>query len=212
MARALARSANELTPPRWAGDFISPDRLIPGGARLDPTQFFLETSVLVKLSAAAAADAVAIVFDALSGPIPSGTRLYFGESKEFALTTAAAAAGATTVAVQALPAALEDNDEARYDGDVGVRGFKVVPSGTLVGRTFAERDANTGYGPAISTDDEIYLTAWGVSDADNNPDVELYRHFNVVKENYLPDWTPLAADATMLAKLRALYTCIKGVD
>lgn len=208
MARALTRSPAELSAPGWMGDFMSPDRLIPAGARLDAAQFFVEDSVLVKLSAAAAADDVAIVFDTLTGPIPSGTLLYFGESKEFARTTAAAAAGATTVAVEALPSGLEDNDEARYSG-TGTT-LKFVPSGTLIGRTIAERDANSPWGPADAADAEYFLTAHDVQDVDIQPDVALYRHNNVVKENYLPVFTTLAAG--VIALIRAAYICQKGVD
>ncbi|HRJ51071.1 MAG TPA: hypothetical protein PKU91_11075, partial [Phycisphaerales bacterium] len=92
----------------------------------------------------AAASFVAAVA-ALSGPIPSGTILYFGESKDFATLAAAAAAGATSLTVQALPQIVESGDKATYAG-AGTK-KKVITSGTLLGRTYAERDANTPYGP-----------------------------------------------------------------
>lgn len=213
MAKALTRTPSELTAPRWMGDFMSPDRLIPAGARLDPAQFFVEDSVLVKLSAAAAADAVSIAVDALTNTqgnafIPSGTNLYFGESKEFARTTADADQGDVAITVQALPSALEDNDEARYAG-TGTK-KKFVPSGTLVGRTIVERDANGPWGPADAADAEYFFTAHDVLDVDDNPDVALYRHHNIVKENYLPAFTTLVAGVQAL--IRAAYVCQKGVD
>lgn len=126
MAR-ITRNANELTAPRWAGDFISPERMIPGGARL------------------------------VSGAFP-------------------------------------DN---------------IVPSGTVVGRTIAERDASAPFGPAADTDDEIFLTVFEV-DTDINPDVELYRHNGVVYENYLPVFSTLSA--ALKTVLRSIYRCSIGRD
>jgi hypothetical protein len=205
MARVTV-TANQLTSPVWAGDFLDREHLVPGGARVDPAQFFPTDSVLVKLSAAASADATSIAVDALSGPIPSGTQLYFGESKELALTTADAAAAATSIAVQALPAALEDNDEARYGG-VGTMP-KRIEAGTLVGRTFAERAAGTAFGPAADADDEVLLVALDVTNAATNADVELYRPGSIVKENFLPGFATLSA--ALLAKLRATYVTTRG--
>lgn len=122
-----------LTTPRWAGDYLGRESLIPGGARLDAAAF--------------AADA---------------------------------------------------------------EGRKGVPSGTAIGRTLAERDAGAGFGPAAATDDEIYLTAFDVTDAARNPDVELYRPGRVVKENYLPGWADLAAE--LKTAIRERYTCTLGAD
>lgn len=202
-------AANVKGTPRWAGDFMSRDHLMPIPARVDPAAFEDAQSVLIKLSAAAAVDATSISVDALSALVPAGTRLYFGESKELALTTADAAAGATSITVQALPTALEDNDEARYSANPT---RKVLLSGTLVGRTYAERDAGTAFGPAVSTDDEIFLAAFDVVNTTDNADVELYRPGSVVKENYLPNYAVIAADADLLADLRRVYNCIKGKD
>src|SRR5687768_10133117 len=129
----MTLNGTTLTSPEWAGDFLDREHLVPGGGRVAAGEFFAEDSVLVKLSAAALADDVSIAVDALSGAIPSGTLLYFGQSKEFARTTAAAAAGAVAIAVEALPSALEDDDEARYGGAGTEPAF--IQSGTLVGRT-----------------------------------------------------------------------------
>jgi hypothetical protein len=182
------------------------EHLVPGGARLDATQFLATDAVVVTVGAAgAAAGAVAIPVDALSGPIPTGTLLYFGAG-EFARLTAAAAAGAVSLAVEALPAALEAGDTATYTG-VETR---AVRSGTAVGRTIAERDAGDGYGPADAADDEIFLVAFDVPDATLNPDIVLYRHNSIVKENFLPDFATLAAGVQ--AAIRERYTCTIGVD
>lgn len=192
----------------WAGDFLDREHVVPGGAKLDPTQFYAEDSVLVTLTANAAADATTLAVSALSGAIPNGTILYFGESKELAMLTAAAAAGATSLTVQALPAAIESGDTARYAGSGTKK--KVVPSGTVLGRTIAERDAQTGYGPAINTDDEVFILVHDVTDADRSPDVDLYRHGSIVKENFLPNIATMASNLKTV--LRSKYICVRGAN
>jgi len=87
-----------------------------------------------------------------------------------------------------------------------------IPSGTVVGRTIAQRDANTPFHLAADTDAEFMITAFDVTDALVLDDVELTRPFSglVVKENFLP--TPLASlSATVQAAVRARYVCVKGV-
>lgn len=202
MAKMTA-NANQLTSPRWAGDFLSPERLLPYGAKVDATQFNAPDAVVVTTTALAAAAAVTIAVAALSGAIPSGTLLRFA-SGIYARLTAAAAAGAVALAVEPLPAAVPNASTATYAGAQK----KTLPSGTPVGRTFAERDAKTPYGAAIDTDDEIFLTAFVVSDLDMNNDVELVRHGTVVKENYLPGFAALSA--AMKAAIRSRYRCIIG--
>jgi hypothetical protein len=201
----MNNSGPTLGSAEFTNDFLSREHLVPGGAKLDATQFRADDAVLVKLSANAAQGAVAIAFDALTGPVPAGTILWFGGAK-FARTTAAAAAGAVGVAVNALPTALVDNDEAWYAGV----GLKSVPAGTAVGRTIAERDASTGFGPADAADDEIFLTAFDVEDVDALDDVELIRHHTIIKENYLPGFSSLAAG--VVTDLRALYTMTRGAE
>lgn len=204
MAR-LVDQTNQLTPPAWAGDFFNREHMIPGGAKLDPAQFNDTDAVVVVVGAAGAAGgATSIPVAALSGPIPSGTVLNFGTTK-FATLTAAAAAAATALTVAAIPTALVSGDTATYPG-VGTD--KTVVSGTAVGRTIAERDAGTAYGPAAAADDEIYLTCFDVRDATINADVELYRPNSIVKETFVPGWTALAAG--VVTKLRAAYICTRG--
>lgn len=196
---SITRSA-----PAWASDGIGGDTLIPGGGRLDAGQFNATDAVVVTLTSTAAADATSMAVSALSGAIPSGTILYFGESKELAMLTAAAAAGATSLTVQALPTQIESGDSATYAG-AGLA-LKTVVSGTLIGRTYAERDAGTGFGPWSSSDDEVYLLAQDVTDVADLADCELYRHNCVVRENALPGWSTLGSTAK--TKIRALYQCI----
>ncbi len=204
MTQMTHSSSQVAGAPAWAGDFLSPEHLVPGGAKLDAAQFNATDAVIVVVgSAGAAVDATTVPVDALSGAVPSGTVLDFGGDK-YATLTAAAAAGATSITVRALVTALVDNDAATYKGV----GKKTVPSGTVIGRTFVERAAGTPFGPAGDSDDEIYLVAFDVTDAAINNDVELYRHSSIVKENRLPNWATLSA--AVKAALRANYSTTVG--
>ncbi len=204
MAR-LTQTSNTLTAPRWAGE--TSEHLLPGGAKLLVSAFLREDAVVVTLDGSAAQGATSVTVDALSGAIPSGTMLHFN-STEFLITTSAAAAGATALAVEALPVALEDNDTATY---TGVSEY-AVRSGTLVGRTFAERDSGTAFGPWAANDDEVYLVFYDILDVTANNDVDLYMPGRIVKENFLPNWTNAAIWTTgAKAALRAAYVTTKGV-
>jgi hypothetical protein len=139
----------------------------------------------------------------LAGPIPAGTVLSFGGTKQAQLT-AAAKTGDVSLTVAAIPVALVDADVSTYQGT----GKRLIPSGTVLGRTIAERDAGTGFGPAADADDEVYLNFFQIDDADSISDVELYRGRGVVYENFLPVFSTLSA--TIKAKLRAFYTCSIG--
>lgn len=91
------------------------------------------------------------------------------------------------------------------------QGRKPIPAGTFIGRSYAERDAGTGFGPAdVLTDDEVFLVAFDVVDALHIAEAELYQHGRVVKENFLPEWTTFTADEK--AKVRELYQSIVGVN
>lgn len=117
------------TVPGFIADQASVQRNT--GRQIDWAQVpdkYRTTAVLVKLNGNVSVDATSITVDALSGAIPAGVNLHFGEAKEFVRTTAAAAAGATSITVEAVPTALEDNDEAYYGGT----GSKVIPAGTAM--------------------------------------------------------------------------------
>lgn len=206
MARSMAQAGPTLSSPRWAGDYLDRNALVPGGAKLNAVEFLAEDAVVVTVGAAGAAEgATSVPVDALSGPLPDNTLLDFGGAK-FARLSAAAAAGATSLAVDAIPTALVDDDTATYTGT----GSKHVPSGTVVGRTIAERDASQGFGPAAAADDEIFIVALEVTDVTAIDDVELYRHHRIVKENFLPGWSSLATGVK--TAVRARYTCTRGAD
>lgn len=78
------------------------------------------TPVTVDVGAAgASAGATSVPCNALSGPIPSGAILDFGTTK-FAVLTADAATGATSLTVRAIPTALVDADVTTYIGPSNV--------------------------------------------------------------------------------------------
>ena len=193
----------------WAGEPFEEHNLVPGGSRLIATEFHNDTAVKVTLTAPASASAVSLAVSALSGTIPAGTTLYFGETGELARVATAPAAGATAITVDAIPAAIESGDVAYYEGT----GKAYCASGTLVGRTYTERDAGTGFGlidPAAAsvTDDEVFLVAFDVYDVAGNPEVALYRHQRIVKETFLPIWA--TASAAVKTALRARYQVTTG--
>jgi len=205
MAQATVNT-NQIAAPVWAGDYLNREHLVPGGARVDAAQFNATDAVTVVVGAAGAdVDDTSVPVAALSGPIPAGTVLDFG-GKKLAVLTEAAAAGATALTVRAIPTALVEDDTATYAGV----GRKVIPTGTPVGRTFVERAAGTAFGPAVETDDEVYLVAFEVPDANRNPEIELYRHGSVVKENFLPGYASM--DSDLLTLLRSLYATTVGAE
>ncbi len=206
MPRNMTQTSTTMSSPRWAGDFGSRDHLIPGPFKVDATQFVGTDAVKAVVGAAgAAANATAVPVDALTGPIPAGTLLDFG-GKKFARLSAAAAAAAVSLAVDAIATALVDRDTATYKG----LGKKSIPSGTALGRTVAERDAGTGFGPAGAADDEVFLNYFDVTDADVLDDVEMYRPGAQVKENFLPAFAGLASGVKTI--LRARYLCTLGAE
>lgn len=211
MAKMDYGSVTEVGRPRWLQDFRSRDHLIPGGVKLDPAAFPREGTVTVTVGTGGAlAGAVSIpLASAIPAglKIPAGTILDFTGPGEFALLTADAIEGATALTVEALDAAIEAGDTATYVGT----GKKLVLSGTFVGRTIAERDANAPYGPAADgdADSETYLLAFSVEDLDDDNDGVLVRPGAVVKENFLPGIAGYSA--ALLARLRTRYHCVRGV-
>lgn len=176
---------------------------IPSGTLLD-----FGTDKFAILTAAAAAAATSITVRALPTDLVDNDTATFRGGTRQARVTVTAEALATSLTVDELQFAIPDDTKANYSPT----GKLFVKAGVLVGRTYAERGANTPFGPWASGDDEVFLTYFPVDDAHVNADVELYRPDSLVKENYLPDWEAIAADSAMLAVLRATYQCIKGVD
>jgi hypothetical protein len=191
----MAQMQNNVSPlvgtPRWAADFLEQEiSVIHFPAKCDPAQFIDKDAVLITVSAIAAQNATsfsiasALTFTGGYTKIPAGTVLYFGGQKVATLT--ADYTGGTTFTVAALPTALAVGDFFWYK-PAGTR--VAIPSGTLMGRTYAERDAGTNFGPATLTDDEVFLTLYDVMDASIGNNVEFYKPGQTVKENYLPSYS-----------------------
>jgi hypothetical protein len=200
---AITFQTNQITNPVWAADYLSRDHLIPAPVPIDAAQFVSANGTRVTLTANAAQNATSLTVTALTNAVPANTVLRFAAGK-YAYTTSVAAKGATTVAVEALPVALTSGDSAAYTGT----GKKIVESGIYVGRTFTERAAGTAFGPAVDTDDERFLLAFDIPDADAHPFGVAVRHGSVVKENFLPGFSTLSN--AIKAVLRADYQTIIG--
>lgn len=108
--------------------------------------------------------------------------------------------------------------------DAGDDGRVYVPAGTIVGRTFDERDAGEGLGPVAFTeadeeasppveesldDDEVFILAHDVQDATVNNDATLVRPGAgfTVKVNFLPGWDELP-DVVKEAVIARYFTTI----
>jgi hypothetical protein len=183
--------------PEWLGSPPDGNHSLPGGIMLDETLFLAEDAVVVTVGAAGAlADATEVPVDALTGAIPAGTLLDFGSNK-FARLATAAAADDVTLDVDAIPTALVDNDTATYAGTKRL----IVPSGTVIGRTFAERDTADKFGPAAAADDEVFIVLHDVDFDLHGGEAAVLFH-GIVYENNLPGWDDLAAAVQALVRDR----------
>lgn len=115
--------------PNFIVDWNGIDRT--GGRQIDWPSVgdqYRSGAVRVEIAANAAADAESLSLEnALTGALSKGTVLQFGPDK-YATLTAAAAEGATTLAVEPLTTALVDGDVAYYGGT----GKKVIPAGSAM--------------------------------------------------------------------------------
>lgn len=147
---------------------------------------------------------------ALSGPIPAGTALAFLSGK-MAYVTASAITGATSLTVAPLSQDILTGDTTQFRGSGKTR----IANGTVIGRSHVEAAAGTGYGPASDADadgtvGEIYILVHDIDDARRNADATLYRWGSIVDIAHLPGWASLSA--TVQARLRVLYQCMRGAD
>lgn len=214
--------------PVWLKEYGQWDYVLPIPVKLDPTQFTDASGVTVTVTGTAAQNATSAAVTALTPNsalanttliaaggvlIPAGTVLYFGGAK-VATLTADAKIGDTTITVAALPTALAAADVATYSPFSS----EFVPSGTFIGRTWAERDASTSFGPAATSDDELFLTVFDRVNVRDNADAEVLRHQSTVAENFLPGYGASgvlgtsASPTALLTKLRTLYRCIQGAQ
>jgi hypothetical protein len=190
----------------WAKDYLDREHLIPGGAKVDAYAFPADNAVTVTTATTiAAVGATSITVAALSGPIPANTAIRFNNGVQAFITTTAAT-GATTLTVDPLQGAVPIGSVAQYRGT----GRRILASGTIIGRTTAEAEAGTPFGPAIDTDDQIFLVAFEKTDLENDNDVDLYRPGSIVATNHLPSWA--GAAAALRTKLRTIYITTTGAD
>lgn len=168
------------------------------------------STATVAVAQAGANAATSLSVDALPVALKAGTLLPFSNGVT-AKVAVDAAKGATTVTVDEISGSIPNDTEASYSR----YGRKFIPSGTYVGRTYAERDSEDPFGPIDEDDEERFLIAFDIvvdTDINGYADCELYRHGSTVAENFLPDWEAIEADAAILALLRADYLCITGRD
>lgn len=194
---------NNLQAPRWMGDYGTREHLEAWPALLDPTQFTDSSGVPITVTASAIQGATSVTVSALTPSlypattiigsgnilIPNGSVIDLGGAK-FARLAADAKVGDTTLTVSALPTALAGTETGVYNP---YPNRKTIPSGTIVGRTFAQRDAGNPFHAGLVTDDELFLVAYDVIDANRDSSATLYRHRSLVKENYLPNYATLSA-------------------
>ena len=198
----MGRTTSYVSAPAFIGDPASITRE-PGGRQVDWTYItdaYRSGNEIVKLSAAALADATSISVDALPVALPVGTLLYFASAKEFARVTAPAAAGATSVTVEALPTALEDDDEAV----VGGTGHLTIPAGTVMAELASGKVVPRAIRPGSETSIGLLETA-----ADQTSRSDALSGYGliiggVIFENLLPDATgsPAVINSTYKTELQ----------
>lgn len=184
----------------WFQDELSPEHVLAEGGVAVAAAFPRLGQFTVTSPAGAALGATSIPVSALAGPIPSGTTLDWTGTGELSILTANALQGATSLAVGALDAAIEAGDTALY---VPPGARRYLADGTLVGRTYAERNAGAGFGPYTAGDEEVYLVLYHKFDLDVDAELTFARHGSLVSEKYLPAGIDLAA-------VRARYETIAG--
>lgn len=85
-----------------------------------------------------------------------------------------------------------------------------VESGSLIGRSRAEAEAGTGFGPAADADDEIYLLMYDVPKPAENNDADVVRHTTLIRYNYLETYAAMSAG--LKAKLHQFYHTTLGTE
>lgn len=204
MASMTFTDYGQASSSAFMGDIGDREHILPGGAKLATGGVFAgagEYTIKVD-DADVNAGETSFGVDALPVALPSGTALNFGGV--VATLSANAAAGATSLTVNALAGDIANDAEASYDATADTR---IVLAGTLLGRTNAERLAGDPFGPFADADDEIYILAEDV-DMDETNDANLVRHGSLIKYNFLPSWT--GSSATAKTKLYAAYEIVKG--
>ena len=204
MAKIEFNDYGNASTAAFLGDFGSREHILAGGAQLDADAVYSgEDAYTIKINDAAATQGdTTITVDALPVALPDNAELKFGSVT--VTLNGAKAAGQTSLTVDALGGDIADDATAIYDASPT---SNVVVSGTIVGRTIAERNAGDPFGPAADADDEVFITVADV-DLDKTTDVDLVRHGSLIKTNFLPAYA--AASSTVKTKLEAAYQLILG--
>jgi hypothetical protein len=198
------RNGNSVTPA-WAGDMLDREHLLAGGSMLDKAGFRALYAFQKSITADVAAGGTSVT---LASPhavpfIPKGSVLYNSVDSQIITLAEDSVAGDTVLEVEPLLAAVATATALLIYAPDKI----TVPSGTLVGRTYAERDAGTLFGVAAHTDDEFYIAAFDVTDILTNNEVDLYRPGSLVYENMLPGYGTFTSN--IKTKLRAVYQTTK---
>lgn len=178
--------------PRKLTPFFNIEQAEEGaGGQIDWSRLGLEYEqgiFRVQLNGAALADAETLTVDALPFALKRGDRLQSG-ADEYITVTDDVAAGETTVPIEPLTTAMEDND-VLYAVKAGYsRGNRHIPAGTVMCRTsdrfLIPRALGTGSGSEVASE---FL----VSDADENSKNDSKTGYGtivggVIYENLCPD-------------------------
>jgi hypothetical protein len=189
----------------FLGEALNYNTLMPHGAKYDPQLLIAVDRAVMTVSGALAIGATKIVLVAKilnSTGIPSGTTLTFGATQ--VVTSAWTSPDSKEILVFPIPAAIADATVCTYAG-IGAR---PLYAGTLVGRTYAQRDAGVMFHNAVDADEEIYIVAFDIPDALRTNEISLIRPQTRIKENRLPGFSSLSA--TLKTKVRTLYQCYRG--
>lgn len=221
MAKVVSSFWRQNDHPAWAADFFSRDHLVPAGGRLDVSTGFPRSDQVILALDASTAPVTTVPLESAAAKtgkatgeeiIPTGAVLRVEDGLYLKLT-APVVVGDTDITVEETQLDTADTMNATYDG----KALLVIPSGTLIGKTFAEDVAGDPFGPADDADDIMFLIAFPVQvehpfgfGYDSEVDVALYRHNSVVKENFLPGGIA-ALTATQLAYVRDKYITQQGV-
>ena len=161
---------------------------------------------IVKLNGAVLADASPLTVDALEFAVPAGTLIYFGQLGETVRVTTLAAAGATSLIVEADHTALEDNDEGTIMGS----GYKMIPAGTRMG----DAGTNGRMYPRVETSNPAkFILATNAREDGEYGSAQSYGvgRAGMINENLLPGATGTpkvipAAEKTELAAAGCFFT------
>lgn len=209
-------TATEISRPPFVANWPSATSGADTGHTIDWTlvgeRFRSTPGQIVRLNGAVLADASPLTVDAIEFAIPAGTLIYFGQLGETVRVTTLAAAGATSLVVEADHTALEDNDEGTITGS----GFKMIPAGTRMG----DAGTNGRIYPRVETTNPAKMVL--LTNARENGEYGTRDTYGVIRsgmlyENLMPGATGTpkvipAAEKTELAAAGCFFTFVQYRD